>query len=293
MRYKSLVKSYRSYVKDNPNQDFYVSPTRLFSKIRYDKKLNKEIDDTLRRYNNKIKRLARNQSNYILPQQISRDDLMDVSYTRSDLRRRLANIRKFNERGAEQTIYTKSGYAISRYEMDYLKREQARVKRNVLKDIKYYEEKKPKLYGKEMSTTFARMGDTNYLNLQARYKEINVNIADLSIDELFEYRKMLLNVGKDRNYLAENFKLNYIDMITDLGYFANYDEKKLEKLKAKLATVDARRFYDLYINEKAVKEVTNYYYTKFKALKDVEMQKITDLYDSMLNNIDDILQDYK
>lgn len=293
MKYKSLVKSYRSYVKDNPNQDFYISPTRLFSKIRYDKKLNKEIDDTLRRYNNKIKRLVKNQSNYILPQQITRDDLLDVSYTRSDLRRRLANIRKFNERGAEQTIYTKSGYAISRYEMNYLKREQARVKRNILKDLKYYEEKKPKLYGKEMSTTFAKMGDTNYLNLQARYKEINKNIDTLTIDELFDYRKMLFNVGKDRNYLAENFKLNYIDMITDLGYYANYDEKKLDKLKAKLATVDARRFYDLYINEKSIKEVTNYYYTKFKALKDVEAQKITDLYDDILDNIDDILKDYK
>lgn len=293
MKYKSLVKSYRSFVKDNPEQDFYVSPIRIFSKIRYDKKLNKEIDDTLRRYNNKIKRLARNQSYYILPQQITRDDLMNVSYTRSDLRRRLANIRKFNERGAEQTVYTKSGYAISKYEMNYLKREQARVKQNILKEMKYYEEKKPKLYGKEMDTTFAKMGDTNYLNLKARYNDINVNIADLSIDELFEYRKMLLNVGKDRNYLAENFKLNYIDMITDLGYYAGYDKTKLETLKAKLATVDARKFYDLYINEKGIKEVTNYYYTKFIVLKDVEAKKITENYEDLLSNIDDILQDYK
>ena len=293
MKYKALVKRYREHVKTSPNEEFYISPTRLFSRIRYDKKLNKEIDDTLRKYNNKIKRLARERSNYILPQQITRDDLMDVSYTRSDLRRRLANIRKFNERGAEQTIITKSGYAISKYEMQYLKREQTRVRKNILADIKYYEEKKPKMFGKEMSTSFAKMGDTNYLNLIARYNEINIDFSNLAIDDLMEYRKMLFNVGKDRNYLAENFKLNYIDMITDLGYFAGYDEKKLDQLKAKLASVDARRFYDLYINEKSVKEVTNYYYTKFKALKDVEAQKITDLYNDMLKNIDDILKDYR
>lgn len=293
MRYKALIKRYREQLKEMPNEEFYISPTRLFSKIRYDKKLNKQIDDTLRRYNNKIKRLARQRSNYILPQQITRDELLDVSYTRSDLQRRLKNIAKFNERGAEQTVYTKSGYAISKYEMDYLKQERARVKRNIKGDIKYYESMKPKLYGKEMDTTFAKMGDTNYLNLLARYNDINIDFSKLAPDELMEYRKILLNVGKDRNYLAENFRLNYIEMITDLGYFADYDTEKLEKLKAKLMTVDPRKFYELYINEKSVREVTSYYYTKFKALKDVEVQKITDLYDDMLKNIDDILKDYK
>lgn len=282
----------RSRINPELAKTLNISTIRQYSRIRYDKKLNKEIDDTLRRYNNKIKRLARQQSNYILPQQVSKEDLMEVAYTRQDLQRRLNNLKKFNERGAEETIYTKSGYALSKYELNYLKREKARVKRSILKDIKYYEEKKPKLYGKEMSTTFARMGDTNYLNLLTRYKEINVDVSNLTLDELFEYRKMLYNVGKDRNYLAENFKLNYIDMITDLAYYANYDKKKLNKLKAKLATVDASKFYDLYINEKSIKEATNYYYTKFKALKDVEAQKITELYDDILDNINDILKDY-
>lgn len=282
----------RSRINPELAKTLNISTIRQYSRIRYDRKLNKEIDDTLRRYNNKIKRLARQQSNYILPQQISKEDLMEVAYTRQDLQRRLNNLKKFNERGAEETIYTKSGYALSKYELNYLKREKARVKRSILKDIKYYEEKKPKLYGKEMSTTFARMGDTNYLNLLTRYKEINVDVTNLSLDELFDYRKMLYNVGKDRNYLAENFKLNYIDMITDLAYYANYDKTKLNKLKAKLATVDASKFYDLYINEKSIKEATNYYYTKFKALKDVEAQKITELYDDILDNINDILKDY-
>ena len=218
----------RSRINPELAKTLNISTIRQYSRIRYDKKLNKEIDDTLRRYNNKIKRLARQQSNYILPQQVSKEDLMEVAYTRQDLQRRLNNLKKFNERGAEETIYTKSGYALSKYELNYLKREKARVKRSILKDIKYYEEKKPKLYGKEMSTTFARMGDTNYLNLLTRYKEINVDVTNLTLDELFDYRKMLYNVGKDRNYLAENFKLNYIDMITDLAYYANYDKTKLK-----------------------------------------------------------------
>ena len=55
MKYKALVRRYREHVKQTPNEDYWISPTRIFSKIRYDKKLNQEIDDSLRKYNNKIK----------------------------------------------------------------------------------------------------------------------------------------------------------------------------------------------------------------------------------------------
>ena len=77
-----------------------VSIIRQYSKIRYDKKLNQEIDATLRKYNNKIERLKRKDGYYMLPSKISKDDLMETSWTRADLRRRLSNLRKFNERGA-------------------------------------------------------------------------------------------------------------------------------------------------------------------------------------------------
>ena len=74
--------------------------------------LNKQIDETLRRYNAKITRLARQRSDYMLPQKVSKEDLMELSYTRSDLQRRLKALSKFNERGAEKTILTSRGYAI-------------------------------------------------------------------------------------------------------------------------------------------------------------------------------------
>ena len=132
-----------------------VSIIRQYSKIRYDKKLNQEIDVTLRKYNNKIERLKRKGGYYMLPSKISKDDLMETSWTRADLRRRLSNLRKFNERGAEKVVITQSGYAISKYEMDYLKQEKTRVKRNIQKSLKFYETTKPKLWGKETARTFA------------------------------------------------------------------------------------------------------------------------------------------
>lgn len=281
----------RARINRQVAENLGISVIRQYSTIRYDKKLNKQIDDVLRRYNNKISRLSK-KGGYLLPQKVTKDDLMELSWTKRDLTRRLNNLDKFTKRGAEQSVLMPSGYAISRYELDSLKQERARVKRNLSKELKYYETVKPKKYGKEMATTFAKMGDTSYLNLLARYKDIDVNIENLPIDELIEYRKLLLNVGKSRDYLAENFKLNYLDMITDLGYYGDYDEKKLDLLKAKLMKVNPRKFYQLYINEKGIREITNYYYTKVKAKKDVTKEKITGLYDDLLDNIDTILEDY-
>ena len=272
-----------------------TSVIRQYSRIRYDKKLNKEIDDTLRRYNNKISRLAREGSNYLLPQKVTKDELMEISYTRRDLQRRLNTLRKFNERGAESTVMTSKGYAISKYELDYLKNEKARVKRKISKEIKYYESVKPKLWGKETARTFAQMGDTAYLNLLARYEKINRNIEELPIDELFKYRELLQKVGMDRNYLAENFKLNYLEMMTDVGYHVGYDEAKLNELKLKLMEIDPDKFYDLYINEKSIKDVANYYYVTIDGKRDPKNFKddVASLYDNLLENINTILKDYR
>ena len=275
--------------------DTEVSTIRKYSKIRYDKKLNKEIDDTLRRYNNKITRLARQRSNYILPQKVTKDDLMEISYTRRDLQRRLSNLRKFNERGAEKSILTSQGYAISKYELDYLKREQSRVKRKINREIKRYETIKPTTYGKQEARTFAQMGDTNYLNALARLEAVSKDITGLTQEQLISYRKLLYSAGKNRDYLAESFKLGYIDMMTQVGYTAGYDPEKLELLKEKLKELDPTQMYELYRNEKSIKSVSDYYYVLSDGKIDPEQftQDVTNLYDNLLESIDTILKDYK
>ena len=275
--------------------DTEVSTIRKYSKIRYDKKLNKEIDDTLRRYNNKITRLARQRSNYILPQKVTKDDLMEVSYTRRDLQRRLSNLRKFNERGAERSILTSQGYAISKYELDYLKREQSRVKRKINREIKRYETIKPTTYGKQEARTFAQMGDTNYLNALARLEAISKDITGLTQEQLVNYRKLLYSAGKNRDYLAESFKLGYLDMMTQVGYTAGYDPEKLKLLEEKLKDLDPTQMYELYRNEKSIKSVSDYYYVLSDGKIDPEQftQDVTNLYDNLLESIDIILKDYK
>lgn len=273
-----------------------LSTIRRTSKVRYTKKLNQDIYDTLRRYNNKIDRLRRKQSDYILPQKMTKEDLMESSYTTKDLRRQLNNLAKFNERGAEATYTTSGGYSISKYEYNYLRREQRRVKRKIENEIERYQRTAPTVFGKSQGFSFAQMGDSTYLNLKAKRQSLEKDISKMSKEELLKYREVLYKLGKNRNYLAEGFRDNYLDILTDLGYFTGYDNEKLKLLKDKLKSLDPEEFYKLYQNEKAIKVIRDYYplFTDFTySRSDSYVSDIHNLYDELINNIDEIIAPYQ
>ena len=273
-----------------------LSTIRRTSKVRYTKKLNQDIYDTLRRYNNKIDRLRRKQADYILPQKMTKEDLMESSYTTKDIRRQLSNLAKFNERGAEATYTTSGGYSISKYEYNYLRREQRRVKRKIEKEIERYQTTAPTVFGKSQGFSFAQMGDSTYLNLKAKRQSLEKDISKMSKEELLKYREVLYKLGKNRNYLAEGFRDNYLEILTDLGYFTGYDNEKLKLLKDKLKSLDPEEFYKLYENEKAIKVIRDYYplFTDFTySRSDSYVSDIHNLYDELINNIDEIIAPYQ
>ena len=272
-----------------------LSTIRRTSKVRYTKKLNKDIYDTLRRYNNKIDRLRRKQADFILPQKMTKEDLMESSYTTKELRRHLNNLDKFTQRGAETTYTTSGGYSISKYEFDYLRREQRRVKKKIDKEIERYQTNAPTVFGKSQGFTFAQMGDSTYLNLKAKRLSLEKDISKMNKEELLQYRNILFKLGKNRNYLAEGFRDNYLEIITDLGYFTGYDQQKLKILKDKLKELDPEKFYQLYENEKAIKVIRDYYplFTDFTYHKsDTYISDIHNLYDELINNVDEIIAPY-
>ena len=274
--------------------DTDIPNIRKYSKIRYDKKLNERIYNVINRYNSKIDRLRRKGGSYILPQKESKESLMDVSYTRKDLLRRLKNIEYFTERGAEKTVVTK-GYAISLYELDYLKREKTRVKRKLRKEIKRYENVSPTINGERTARTFAQMGDTSYLNALAKYKMVDVDIESLTEEQLKDYKRLIYRLGIDKDYLAEGFKANYIEMFTKVGYYVGYPQHKMQQIIDMINTVDAEKFYDLYRTEKSIKAVAEYYYAMVDGQIDPSeiQQEVFNLYDNLLASLPTILKDYK
>ena len=134
--------------------------------IRYDKKLNQEINRTIKNFNQKIARLEK-QDRELLPSKITKKDLKNSVYTRTELRRKLKELQRFGTRGAEDIIETRGGARLTKYDYQNIKRENTRIKRNITREINRLRVNKPKIFGKTQTSTFSEMGDHDYLNLVA------------------------------------------------------------------------------------------------------------------------------
>ncbi len=263
--------------------------------IRYDKKLDQEINRTIKNFNQKIVRLEK-QEKELLPSKITKKELKESVYTRSELQRKLKELQRFSKRGAEDIITTSGGIRLTKYELNEIKRENARVKRNITREINRLKFNKPKIFGKTQTSTFSEMGDTDYLNLVARRKALEKDINKLSRDEFERFTKLIEKTGKSQQYMNNIFKENYFEMLTDLAYYFDYDKDKLNKLRDKLMKLKPNDFLKLFKEDKSIRAILDYYpivTNSFNAINpdDIKDDVIT-LYDNLIDNIDMIMQDY-
>lgn len=263
--------------------------------IRYDKKLNQEINRTIKNFNQKIARLEK-QERELLPSKISKKELKNSVYNRTELQRKLKQLQRFSERGAEEVITTKGGVQLTQYELSNIKRENARVKRNITREINRLKVEKPKVFGKTQTSTFSEMGDTDYLNLVARRKALEKNIDKLSREEFERFTKLIEKTGKNQQYMNNIFKQNYFEMLTDLAYYFDYDNDKLNLLKQKLMNLKPNDFLKLFKEDKSIRAILDYYpivTNSFNAINPDDIKEdVINLYDTLIDNIDEIIQDY-
>ena len=268
--------------------------------IRYDKKLNQEINRTIKNFNQKIARLEK-QERELLPSKITKKDLKNGVYTRTELRRKLKELQRFSTRGAEDIIETSGGARLTRYSYQNIKRENKRIKQNITREINRLRVEKPKIFGKTQTSTFSEMGDTDYLNLIARRKALEKDINKLSRDELERFTKLIEKTGRNQQYMNSIFKENYFDMLTDLAYYFDYDNDKLNMLKQKLMNLKANDFLKLFKEDKSIKAILDYYpivtsnfdFNSGMYVNRMDYQEdVLNLYDALYDNLDDILKDY-
>ena len=264
--------------------------------IRYDKKLNQEINKIVRNYNQKIYRIKRYEDsyNYQIPSIINKTQLKSMAYTRKELRRKLNELKRYSERGIETSIQLPSGYIISKYEYENLKKERARVKRKLTNEIKRLESEKPTVYGKEQATTFAQMGDSFYLSNVGRRKAIDIDYKTLTKEEFELYKERVYKIGRNIEYESSLFRDNYKKMLFDLAYYTGYDEEKIKLLESKIDSLNNKKFYKLFNTEKGIKAITEYYLLiTGKKMKRIDPSAIRDdvwqNYDNLIENIDDII----
>ena len=265
--------------------------------IRYDKKLNQEINKTIRNFNQKITRLEKSERDLLLPEKITKKELKENVYTRTELRRKLRELQLYSKRNIEETITTKGGVTLSRYELTKIKRESSRIKASLTREINKMQSTSPKVFGKKQATTFAQMGDQYYLNLQARRKALEKgDIGTLSSEQLKQYKTLLDKTRRNKTYYSNIFKENYMQMLTDMGYFYGYDKEKLDKLKDTLSSLDSDKFLKLFRDEKSIQAILEYYpniVMKSGGINHEDIKEdVTNLYDALIDNIDDVLKDY-
>ena len=263
--------------------------------IRYDKKLNQEINRTIKNFNQKIARLER-QDRELLPSKITKKDLKNSVYTRTELKRKLKQLQRFSNRNVEDVIETQGGARLTRYDYQNLKRENTRIKRNITREINRLRVNKPKIFGKTQASTFSEMGDTDYLNLVARRKALEKDINKLSRDELERFTKLIEKTGRNQQYMNTVFKENYFEMLTDLAYYFDYDKDKLNKLRDKLMKLKPNDFLKLFKEDKSIRAILDYYPIVTNGFNAINPDDIKDdvvtLYDNLIDNIDMIMQDY-
>ena len=263
--------------------------------IRYDKKLNQEINRTIKNFNQKIARLEK-QERELLPSKITKKELKDNVYTRTELRRKLKELQRFSNRNAEDVITTSGGVRLTQYDYQNIKRENARIKRNITREINRLRVEKPKIFGKLQSSTFSEMGDSDYLNLVARRKALEKDINKLSKDEFGRFKKLVEKTGKSQQYMNNIFKENYFEMLTDLAYYFDYDNDKLNLLHQKLMNLKPNDFLKLFKDDKSIRAILDYYpiiTNSFNAINPDDIKEdVVNLYDNLIDNLDDILKDY-
>lgn len=263
--------------------------------IRYDKKLNQEINRTIKNFNQKIARLEK-QERELLPSKISKKELKNSVYNRAELQRKLKQLQRFSERGAEEVITTKGGVQLTQYDLSNLKRENARIKRNITREINRLKVDKPKIFGKKQTSSFSEMGDTDYLNLVARRKALEKDINKLSREDFERFTKLVEKTGRNQQYMNNIFKQNYFEMLTDLAYYFDYDSNKLNELKQKLMNLKPNDFLKLFKEDKSIRAILDYYpivTNSFNAINPDDIKEdVINLYDTLIDNIDEIIQDY-
>ena len=205
----------------------------------------------------------------------------------------IVELQRFSKRGIEEIVETRGGVRLTKYELNEIKRENARVKRNLTREINRLKIDKPKIFGKEQTSTFSEMGDTDYLNLIARRKALEKNVNVLNKDEFERFTKLVKKTGRNQQYMNNIFKENYFEMLTDLGYYFDYDNDKLEKLKQKLLNLKPNDFLKLFKDDKSIRAILDYYpivTNSFNAINPDDIKDdVINLYDNLIDNIDEII----
>lgn len=266
--------------------------------IRYNKELVNKINKTVRNYNAKINRLQKINPSLALPEKVTATSIRNISDNRKELNRNLEKLKRFSKRGAEKTIILPSGELISEYELKELKRESARLQRNLTRRINELASTTPKVAGVKQDYTYAEMGDMRLNNMIAKRDTLKRMSKKITLGgDLKNFMKLLETTKNKQNYQISIFKNNYLDkMLMYQAYSIGYDQNRINEIKEKINRLSDKDFLKFFDEEKIVQMVRDKYQDSKAMSGDTYFsfeEQMRDIFDELYENIDEYLKDYK
>lgn len=262
--------------------------------IRYDNKINSKIRRIVNNYNAKINRLS-DREDLIIPEKIKTSEVKEGIKSRADLNRKLKNLQEFTKRGGEQNITVK-GRTIPRYQYNQAKRYRSLISRRLKAREQFNISTYPTYEGKKEKFTIAEQFNEETRNIEAQRRMLlDVDYLNYSPSELTDYIDKLESNARTVN--LSMWQQNYADMLLESGYVYNIPHAKLHELREKILDLSPSQFDKLFKTESTIKQIL-YYYNQINELGvDVAYENmesdVVSIYNSLFENIDDIIEDYK
>lgn len=219
-----------------------------------------EFNTIINQFNAKVKQL-RNQGLKYLPDEVDKEYIRQTyQYDEKALKRKLEDLQKFTEKGAEKIITVDGGAKITKWEYESIKREAQVNKSYLTREIKRYGNIVPTIGGKKQARNYAQMGDATYENLIKTRESLDKSKFETQQD-LKRYKTKIKNLTKRRMTQDYVFKESYIEFIKVAGQKAGFDEDRINELVNKMQQMDAHEFYDIYQEEKKMQDIKDKYNT--------------------------------
>lgn len=253
--------------------------------IRYTNKLNKEIYQTVYQFNKKVRSLEKSDG-VLVPRTISTKKLKKNVYDRRELRRELKNLRLFLKPGAEELVQTQAGLT-SKYDIAIFKSNLRSAKARVNAKIQKLYNTELYLEGKSTGQTYATMGDTRWLNLQAKKETLKkINIMTATREQFERWTKLVERTAMSDK--EREWKESYLDIINKLGREYNIDEKYIKNIHDKMMELSPKDFIKVYNKDLSSQNLAELYHLMMENVKsNVTISGLKDNVESLYKNMSD------
>lgn len=249
--------------------------------IRFDKNFNKEIKRVVDAFNKKRKRAEAKHLKYLPPKQ-SVKELKEMfntqSATRSDLRYKLNELKRFDLKSASKMVELESGEMTSQYNLNQAKRRRIRLLRLNKKQI----EEQRKFVKPEIIFTRSKLS-----KLQNVREALSRNIG--SRDIMKSINRYFHNEYSVRK--LDTFYDNFFTIMDKQVDFIGYDKEKYDYIKDKLKSIEPELLLKIRNNNPTFNSLLERY-KKDDGYNQYDAYILENLYDNLYENINDIINEY-